>query len=71
MVSDGPTRLTIARLVSGTQVFEHRRRVAVAGPRGVASVRLTRGTTVLTLVRPGSTVGGPARRTRPAPAFTG
>ncbi len=69
VVGDGATRLTIARLPAGTQVLEHGRRVAVAGPRGVASVGLRRGTTVLTLVAPGSTTGGAARRSRPS--FTG
>jgi hypothetical protein len=67
--SDGSSRLTIAHLVSGTLVVERGRRVAVASPRGVASVRLARGTTVLQLLPSGSTIGGAALQTRPP--FTG
>jgi dienelactone hydrolase len=64
VVSDGSTRVTISRLIRGTLVLEHGRRVATANRRGVASVKLGAGTTVLKLVRPAR---ARKRRARPLP----
>jgi hypothetical protein len=74
VVSDGRTRFVIARLRPGTEVLEHHRVVARAGKNGVAVVSLRKGTTVLVLALPAKTrkaTRKAARKTRPAPAFTG
>jgi len=52
VVTDGAMRFAIEHLRPGTEVLEHGRKVADAGRDGTASVKLRRGTTVLTLVAP-------------------
>ncbi len=72
ITTDHLTRFTIFNLPRGTEVLEHGRRVATAGPGGTAAVTLHSGTTVLTLVRPAA-ARRPASRRPPAstPSFTG